>query len=79
MLELRSLSIRGGIAVLECGRRCISAINLKTGDKIWEFKTEWDIESISIKDNRVMLKCNGRRHIYIDLKTGRKIRELIIL
>ena len=80
IVGVNAISIKDDIVVLGCVGGYISALNLKTGKKIWEFKAEDDVEAISIKDDIVILGCgdifSSFGYTYaLNLKTGNKIWE----
>ncbi|WP_244409571.1 outer membrane protein assembly factor BamB family protein [Methanocaldococcus jannaschii] len=72
--DLSIKDIKDNIIILGCSNH-LFALDIKTGNKIWEYKVEHNVDSLFIKDNIVMLEYRGGHVCVLDVMTGDKIWE----
>ncbi len=90
---VRTLSIKDGILIVGCescyydrnknkyiklGYSPVYALDLRTGNEIWEYKTKRCIYELSIKDDIIVLGCENGYVCTLSLNTGRKIWDKVV-
>jgi outer membrane protein assembly factor BamB len=63
-----------GVIVLGCRDRQVHAIDAKTGQRLWAFKTRGEVDATAtISGDRVYIPSKDKRLYVLDLKTGKKL------
>jgi len=63
-----------GVIVLGCRDRQVHAIDAKTGQRLWAFKTRGEVDATAaISDGRVYIPSKDKKFYVLDLKTGKKL------
>jgi outer membrane protein assembly factor BamB len=71
-----SAAVSGGLVVVGARDRQIHAIDAKTGQRRWAFKTRGDVDSSpAVSGGRVYVGSRDKKLYVLDLKTGEKLWE----
>jgi outer membrane protein assembly factor BamB len=63
-----------GVIVLGCRDRQVHAIDAKTGQRLWAFKTRGEVDATAaISDGRVYIPSKHKKLYVLNLKTGQKL------
>jgi outer membrane protein assembly factor BamB len=67
-----------GVIVLGCRDRQVHAIDAKTGQRLWAFKTRGEVDATAtISGDRVYIPSKDKKLYVLDLKTGRKLWDFV--
>jgi len=68
-----SPAVADGIVVIGCRDRQVHAIDAKTGQRAWAFKTRGEVDATAtISNGRVFIPSKDKKLYVLDLKTGQK-------
>lgn len=71
-----SPAVSSGVAVVGARDRHVHAIDVKTGEGLWKFRTKGDVESSpAIAGGRVYVGSKDKKLYVLDLKTGKSLWE----